>query len=226
MKKNKIIFISIATILVLAIATVTIMQIYYRKGIEQSSQEFYNGLPVNISRATYMYDTSTPEQAIGISDYVFVAKVNEIIRTEHRNPITVETGLFSSETITTPYTFYSIDVVKNIKGELITSEPIEYMQYGGINEDGESYTFMEGTELLETGKYYLIMADTFGEDGGEINVTEPNRRVLLEDVNSVEDIENSEIVKRYEEAYKNEIIPENFNTNERYISKYDVNYEG
>ncbi len=226
MKKNKIIFISIATILVLAIATVTIMQIYYRKGIEQSSQKFYNGLPVNISRATYMYDTSTPEQAIGISDYVFVAKVNEIIRTEHRNPITVETGLFSSETITTPYTFYSIDVVKNIKGELITSEPIEYMQYGGINEDGESYTFMEGTELLETGKYYLIMADTFGEDGGEINVTEPNRRVLLEDVNSVEDIENSEIVKRYEEAYKNEIIPENFNTNERYISKYDVNYEG
>lgn len=226
MKKNKIIFICIATILVLAIATVTIMQIYYRKGIEQSSQKFYNGLPVNISRATYMYDTSTPEQAIGISDYVFVAKVNEIIRTEHRNPITVETGLFSSETITTPYTFYSIDVVKNIKGELITSEPIEYMQYGGINEDGESYTFMEGTELLETGKYYLIMADTFGEDGGEINVTEPNRRVLLEDVNSVEDIENSEIVKRYEEAYKNEIIPENFNTNERYISKYDVNYEG
>ena len=226
MKKNKIIFICIATILVLAIATVTIMQIYYRKGIEQSSQKFYNGLPVNISRATYMYDTSTPEQAIGISDYVFVAKVNEIIRTEHRNPITVETGLFSSETITTPYTFYSIDVVKNIKGELITSEPIEYLQYGGINEDGESYTFMEGTELLETGKYYLIMADTFGEDGGEINVTEPNRRVLLEDVNSVEDIENSEIVKRYEEAYKNEIIPENFNTNERYISKYDVNYEG
>ena len=226
MKKNKIIFISIATILVLAIATVTIMQIYYRKGIEQSSQEFYNGLPVNISRATYMYDTSTPEQAIGISDYVFVAKVNEIIRTEHRNPITVETGLFSSETITTPYTFYSIDVVKNIKGELITSEPIEYMQYGGINEDGESYTFMEGTELLETGKYYLIMADTFGEDGGEINVTEPNRRVLLEDVNNVEDIENSEIVKKYEEAYKNEIIPEGFNTNDRYISKYDVNYEG
>ena len=226
MKKNKIIFISIATILVLAIATVTIMQIYYRKGIEQSSQEFYNGLPVNISRATYMYDTSTPEQAIGISDYVFVAKVNEIIRTEHRNPITVETGLFSSETITTPYTFYSIDVVKNIKGELITSEPIEYMQYGGINEDGESYTFMEGTELLETGKYYLIMADTFGEDGGEINVTEPNRRVLLEDVNSAEDIENSEIVKKYEEAYKNEIIPEGFNTNDRYISKYDVNCEG
>lgn len=225
MKNNKIIFISIATILVLVIATITIMQIYYRRGMEQSSQEFYNGLPVNISRATYMYDTSTPEKAIGISDYVFVAKINEITRTEYRNPITVETGLFSSKTLTTPYTFYSIEVVKNIKGELITSEPIEYMQYGGISEDGESYTFIEGTELLETGKYYLIMAGTFGEDGGDINVTEPNRRILLEDVNSIEDVENSELVKKYEEAYKNEIIPEGFEQEDRYISKYDVRME-
>ena len=226
MKKNKIFFVILAIVLVLAIVIVTIMQLYYKKSIEQSNLELYNGLPVNISRATYMYDTSTPEKAVGISDYVFVAKINEITRTEHRNPITVETGLFSSKTITTPYTFYSIEVIKNIKGELITSEPIEYMQYGGLNEDGKSYTFMEGTELLETGKYYIIMADTFGEDGGDINVTEPNRRILLEDVNNIEDVENSELVKRYEEAYKNEIIPEGFDTNDRYTSKYDVNYNG
>lgn len=185
----------------------------------------YKGLPVNVSRATYMYDTSTPEQAVGISDYVFVAKINEISRTEYRNPTTVETGLFSSEIRTTPYTFYNIDVIKNIKGELITSESIEYMQYGGINEDGKSYTFIEGTELLEPGKYYIIMADTFGENGGEINVTEPNRRILLEDVKNDEDVDNSEKVKRYEEAYRNEVIPENFDNWERYTSKYDVNYD-
>lgn len=178
-----------------------------------------------ISSGIYMYDTSTPERAVGISDYVFVAKIDGIARTEYRNPTTVETGLSSSETRTTPYTVYNIEVVKNIKGELITSEPIEYMQYGGINEDGETYTFIEGTGLLETGKYYILMADTFEGDGGIIEVTEPNRRILLDDVENDEDVENSELVKRYEEAYKNEYIPEGFYNWERYTSKYDVNYK-
>ena len=225
MKKNKIIFIVIAIILILTIAIITIMQLYYRKGIKNSNLELYNGLPVNISRASYLFDTSTPEKAVGISDYVFVAKINKIARTEYRDPVTIETGLFSSEVWTTPYTYYEIEVVKNIKGELITSEPIEYMQYGGINEDGETYTFMEGTGLLETGKYYILMADTFGGDGGIIEVTEPNRRILLDDVENDEDVENSELVKRYEEAYKNEYIPEGFYNWERYTSKYDVNYK-
>lgn len=186
---------------------------------------FYSTMQnTTISSGVYMYDTSTPERAVGISDYVFVAKIDGIARTEYRNPITVETGLSSSETRTTPYTVYNIEVVKNIKGELITSEPIEYMQYGGINEDGETYTFMEGTGLLETGKYYILMVGTFEGDGGIIEVTEPNRRILLDDVENDEDVENSELVKRYEEAYKNEVIPEGFEEEDRYISKYDVNY--
>ncbi len=178
-----------------------------------------------ISSGIYMYDTSTPERAVGISDYVFVAKIDGIARTEYRNPTTVETGLSSSETRTTPYTVYNIEVVKNIKGELITSESIEYMQYGGINEDGETYTFMEGTGLLETGKYYILMVDTFEGNGGIIEVTEPNRRILLDDVENDEDVENSELVKRYEEAYKNEYIPEGAEEETRYVSKYDVNYK-
>ena len=178
-----------------------------------------------ISSGMYMYDTSIPERAVGISDYVFVAKIDGIARTEYRNPTTVETGLSSSETRTTPYTVYNIEVIKNIKGELITSEPIEYMQYGGINEDGETYTFMEGTGLLETGKYYILMVDTFEGNGGIIEVTEPNRRILLDDVENDEDVENSELVKRYEEAYKNEYIPEGTEEETRYVSKYDVNYK-
>lgn len=187
---------------------------------------FYSTMQnTTISSGMYMYDTSTPERAVGISDYVFVAKIDGIARTEYRNPITIETGLSSSETRTTPYTVYNIEVVKNIKGELITSEPIEYMQYGGINEDGETYTFMEGTGLLETGKYYILMVGTFEGDGGIIEVTEPNRRILLDDVENDEDVENSELVKRYEEAYKNEVIPEGFEEEDRYISKYDVNYK-
>ena len=210
-KSKKIIIMSVIFVLIIVVA----VGVYL----------FYSTMQnTTISSGMYMYDTSTPERAVGISDYVFVAKIDGIARTEYRNPITVETGLSSSETRTTPYTVYNIEVVKNIKGELITSEPIEYMQYGGINEDGETYTFMEGTGLLETGKYYILMVGTFEGDGGIIEVTEPNRRILLDDVENDEDVENSELVKRYEEAYKNEVIPEGFEEEDRYISKYDVNY--
>ncbi len=215
MKKSKK-FIIMSVVFVLIIVVAVGIYFFYGKKMQNA---------VTITGSMSMFDTSTPERAVGISDYVFVAKINKISRTEYRNPVTVETGLFSSEVWTTPYTYYEIEVVKNIKGELITSEPIEYMQYGGINEDGETYTFMEGTGLLETGKYYILMADTFGGDGGIIEVTEPNRRILLDDVENDEDVENSELVKRYEEAYKNEYIPEGFYNWERYTSKYDVNYK-
>lgn len=173
----------------------------------------------------YSYDTSIPEQAVGISDYVFVAKINGIARTEYIDIGTVELGLTGNKKVEAPYTVYNIQVVKNIKGDLITSEPIEFMQYGGINEDGETYTSMEGIGLLETGKYYILLVNTYKEDGGTIETSDKNRIILLDDVENDEDVENSELVKRYEEAYKNEYIPEGAEEETRYTSKYDVNYK-
>ena len=162
----------------------------------------------------YSYDTSIPEQAVGISDYVFVAKVNGIARTDYIDTGSVELSTTGNKKIESPYTVYDIEVVKKIKGELLTSEPIEFMQYGGVNEDG----------FLETGKYYILLVNTFREDGGTLETSDQNRIILLYDVENDEDLENSELVKKYEEAYKNEVIPEGFEE-DRYISKYDVNYK-
>ena len=187
---------------------------------------FYKSIPYNtITSVLYMYDTSIPEQAVGISDYVFVAKVNGIARTDYIDTGSVELSLTGNKEIVAPYTVYNIDVVKNIKGELITSEPIEYMQYGGINEDGKGYTYIPGTDFLEVGKYYLLLVNTFRADGGILETSDKNRIILLDDVESDEDVENSELVKKYEEAYKNGYIPEGAEDETRYISKYDVNYE-
>lgn len=47
-------------------------------------------LPINYTSAMWMYDTSTPEKAMGISAYAFVARVNKILRTEYKNPVEVE----------------------------------------------------------------------------------------------------------------------------------------
>ena len=163
----------------------------------------------------YSYDTSIPEQAVGISDYVFVAKVNGIARTDYIDTGSVELSTTGNKKIESPYTVYDIEVVKKIKGELLTSEPIEFMQYGGVNEDG----------FLETGKYYILLVNTFREDGGTLETSDQNRIILLDDVENDEDVENSELVKRYEEAYKNEVIPDGFEQEDRYKSKYDVRME-
>ena len=212
MKKSKK-FIIMSVIFVLIIVVAVAVYLFY----------------ISISRIPqvtelYSYNTSIPEHAVGISDYVFVAKVNGIARTDYIDTGTVELSTTGNKEIESPYTVYNIEVVKNIKGELITSELIEYMQYGGINEDGETYTFMEGTGLLETGKYYILLVNTYREDGGTLKTSDQNRIILLDDVENDEDVENSELVKRYEEAYKNEYIPEGAEEATRYISKYDVNY--
>lgn len=184
---------------------------------------YYNGLPVNKVHAMFMYDTSTPEIAIGVSDYVFVAKVNKILRTEYKNPVTIETSLTTSKVVTTPYTVYSIDVIKNIKGELITTDSIEYMQYGGLNQDKKSYTFLEGGELLKEGEYYILMVNTWECDGGIIEIGDPNRIISLGESYIQNQKNNSNIIDNYISAYKNQIIPDSKPNG--YISKYDLNYK-
>ena len=213
-------FIVIISLILLCILMGIIVGKYTTK--TSNDLALYNNLPINNVHSTFMYDTSTPEKAIGASDYVFVAKVNQILRTEYKNPVTIETGLLTSKVISTPYTIYSINVIENIKGELITTDSIEFMQYGGLNEDGESYTFFEGGELLNEGEYYILMVDTWGNDGGIIEIGDPNRIISLGQNYNSNARSVSNIVDEYISAYKNEIIPES--KTDGYISKYDVNY--
>ncbi len=192
-------------------------------------QQIYNGKPVYYAMASYMYDTSTPEKAIGISDYVFIAKVNKIARTEYKNSIETETGLNEKTKTTIPYTIYNISVIKNIKGELITSEPIEFMQYGGLSEDGKSYILMEESSLLKTGDYYIIMGNTFEKDGENVEVAEPTRVISLGNESDFSQKDSLNTITKYEQAYKNEIVPstskgDSVDYKKGYISKYDVNY--
>lgn len=224
MKKNTMKF-----ILPIAICICILMGIVAgRRNSTKVNQEYYNGLPLTTSRATFMYDTSTPEKAIGVSDYVFVAKINKILRTEYRDEIEIETGLFQKQKISTPYTIYSINVIENIKGNLKTTEAIEYMQYGGLNEDQKGYTFMSGGSLLNDGEYYILMVNTWGGEGGTIEVAEPSRIISLGSDYNPNLKANIDIIDKYKTAYENEIIPIDENGEkieiERNISKYDVNY--
>ncbi len=190
--------------------------------IKKRPQQIYNNLPLYTSTAMWMYDTSTPEKAIGISQYVFVAKVNKILRTEYKNPVEIENGLLGTKIVTDPYTVYDINVIENIKGNLRTDSSIEFMQYGGINEDKKSYTFIQGGELLKAGEYYILLVEVFDEEG-TIEVSDPNRIIPLENHNDINTASlSNDIISKYKQAYKNEIIPEGYDTNKKTTSKYDI----
>ena len=123
----------------------------------------YTNLPIRYTEATYAYDTNSPEKAIGVADYAFIAKVNNILRTEYRHPI--ET-IRDEEKVTVwdPYTVYSVTVIENIKGEIVKKQDIEVVQHGGIDIDGNSIVLMEEMKLLNVGEYYILLPYT-AEDG-------------------------------------------------------------
>ena len=205
---------------------------------------YLNGLPVYNANAIYAYDVSSPEKAYAASRYVFIAKINNIDRTEYENKQEIETGLFSKKTVTDPVTIYNISVIKNIKGNLITNEEIELKQFGGINEDNKSYTFVENGNFLEVDGYYLFLtgADT---DGGLIEVTNPQRIIYLgsnlEKIKEIENgkiLENSNLSKSEKNKYQKiceyfsvnvDDILEKDNKNDgpilTNISKYDICYQ-
>lgn len=188
---------------------------------QPNNMEMYNDKPLYTSTAMQMYDTSTPEKAIGVSDYVFVAKINKKLRTEYTNRMQIETGLNKTTLVSNPYTVYEVQVVENIKGSLKTDSPIEFMQYGGLNEDGESYTFIEGGEFLNDGEYYILMVDTWGgKTGGSIEISDPNRIVSLG--TSYNSNARSGLVTDYKLAYQKEIVPDGKTTGA--LSKFDTNF--
>ena len=198
-------------IFTLVLAFVAIINIYKSK----------KDLPIYSTSAMWLYDTSTPERAMGISDYAFVARINKVLKTVYMNPITLEASLNSErKTIYDPYTVYEIMVVENIKGEIVTNKAIELMQYGGLNYDGKSYTLLENSELLTPGNYYILLTNVWPEQN-ILEVSEPTRIIKLgsnlDVVNSVRNI------NKYKEAYSTQVTPTNYETS-NLISKNDINY--
>lgn len=94
-----------------------------------------SNLPIHQMHASFVYDTDNIREAVGICDYVFVAKVVSCDGTEYRNVITTEDEKGNPKEVGSPYTNYTIQVLENIKGELITDKPIPIVKQGGISEN-------------------------------------------------------------------------------------------
>ena len=181
----------------------------YNKFGTNKNTETYLGLPVYTAFNSKIYDTSTIFNAIKYSDYAFIARVNFLKTTEYKYDDKL------------PYTIYDISVIKNISGELIYSNNIELIQYGGINYDEKSYIFAKNERYLNEGHYYFFTTQTWGLKEGEGIIFEKA-------IDLGETLEQSEV----EEYSINNTLNEDtsFNNNsssveyKKTISKYDVRY--
>lgn len=192
MKKIKVILI---IILVLEVGVITFNKI---------NQNLEN-LPVEKIKGSMVYDMSTKEKSIGAVDNVFVAKINNIVKTVYdENDI--------------PSTIYEIEVIENIKGNLPSNKTIELTQKGGLNKDQKSYTFYENAYLLEEGQEYIILAFV-PFNNGDLVIHNEHTYIKL-DNNSISKKNSINIVDQYKEAYKNQIIPSSKVDN--FKSKYEV----
>ena len=104
-----------------------------------------SNLPIHQMHASFVYDTDNIREAVGICDYVFVAKVVSCDGTEYRNVITTEDEKGNPKEVGSPYTNYTIQVLENIKGELITDKPDVYKRQdvNGCNRP-PSYSLLVG----------------------------------------------------------------------------------
>lgn len=192
MKKIKIILV---IILVLEVGVIMLNKI----------NQSFEHLPVEKIKGSMVYDMSTKEKSIGAVDNVFVAKINNIVKTVYdENDI--------------PSTIYEIEVIENIKGNLPSNKTIKLTQKGGLNKDQKSYTFYENAYLLEEGQEYIILAFV-PFNNGDLVIHNEHTYIKL-DNNSISKKNSINIVDQYKEAYNNQIIPSSKVDN--FKSKYEV----
>lgn len=252
--KNKLLkIISVIVIATCLICGIVLITNKLRNSSEEKLATTLNpDLPINYMSAFYAYSFATPEEAIGSTDYAFVAKINSIKRTDYRNSVTLETVADGSltKTLYDPYTIYDVTVIENIKGELTKTNNIELEQTGGLERDKKSYTFLSGMGLLNVGEYYIILATSSPSDG-TLGVDHPNMVVPLGNINDEQEINkiketsslnsiqsinnvkaeysNTEYsslnkVLEYKDAYLNQKIPVD-KTETVKSFKYDVSYQ-
>jgi hypothetical protein len=176
-----------------------------------------DGVPIEHVSATYVIDLSDPVVAAAEADYVFVGKVNSIAD---------ERQLFGEFSI--PYTFFSVTVLQNMKGDLITDEPIEVFQSGGYDSGRERYVMMGDEPLAEVGGIYIMMANT--QIDGTLFVSGANSCVAIENlpVDAQQDIiidkiKKDKTYKRYLTATAKSKTKVKSHGKGNVLSKYDIN---
>lgn len=162
-------------------------------------------IPISVIEASWLYDIYNVNKKVGVSDYVFVADVITVGETEYRS-VWQNNEDGEIKTYGDPYTHFTVKVVDNIKGSLITGESIELVKDGGVSMDKSVLVLYEGDKLPEQGKRYIFLATA--QNDGSLLISGPTSNPEYSD----------ELCEQYREAYRNEEVPLE---RPRFSSRYD-----
>lgn len=167
--------------------------------------------------ATYGIDVNNKEIMVGDADYVILANVIKERDTVYLNAPVIEDENGEEmvmQEYATPYTYYDVEVLQSIKGNLEVNSTMRILKAGGIIGN-ESFQY-EGDNLLEKGKNYILLMYT--QPDGSIRVVGANSSIEVENsLNSKSSYDlNDSVVNEYINAHENEIVSmrERFDINE------------
>lgn len=164
-----------------------------------------NKLETEYYEASFLIDTSDLSAVTTYAKYLFVGTVEEYVKSDYPDEDSV-------------YTYYSIKVVENIKGELVQDENVELKKSGGLKKNQECFILCSGDVLPAVGHTYIFAATIFPKEES-LYCFGPG---TVAEIENTSDYKNDPVYKKYTEALKT--ISTNVPDKNWPMSKYDVNY--
>ena len=172
--------------------------------------------------AVWLFSPADKAKLVYYYDYVFIAKIDELVGTSYSNVRKSEGGKINAD----PHTNYKITNLYNIKGNLKTNVSVPFSVYGGVDHTQRFVSAFDNS-FIEVGGLYLIIAGA--EENGEINAFGPNTvlpltrggepDISLLSTASIEEV-YGDVIDIYKEAVaKND---DEFAPEKRYKSKYEA----
>lgn len=159
-----------------------------------------DSLPTSYVGVTYAIDVNDLSILTGYSDYVFIGQVLEILRTDNSSYL--------------PRTYYSVNVLDNLKGELPLDRSVMIGKDGGLTEKKDKYLVFENDIMPDENGIYIFVA-LVGSDG-ELSVSGKNSTILIESTSSNHmnglsnnidlDFTDSEVYNEFIDAIENQEI--------------------
>lgn len=156
-------------------------------------------IPVSTVMGSYIIDVTNQRELVGSADYVFVGEVLKNEGVDYRNPVIVEDAPNEPYTITSPYTNYTVQILENIKGNLITDQSIPIAKDGGLSEDGSCYVLYEKDELPIEKEIYMFYA--FAQQDGSLLLSGRNSNIKIN--GQKDSFQNTDIYQEVLEASRN-----------------------
>lgn len=166
---------------------------------EDLENDWYRELPYMSGDSIYAYDVENINEAVGVSQYLFIGFVEEYMETKYDKVI--------------PNTYYKVKVLECLKGDLQQNESYIIRKNGGINKENDFIYLESGDTLPLVGTTYIFRGSSF-EDS--INIGGINTNLPLEDIKAngmtvaavLSIIQKEEIYLRYKEAVIDQEIPQ------------------